>query len=128
MPQRFFPSAREGRVASRNNLLIFREIRDIEEAVLLAQIDGDFEVRISNTTMTYCPTVGPHCHTTILTCQPLITYPSIDYWRVWKGFLVNRMLEEQMKTVIRYFVDLDYSIVRKTNVNTNQTFDWVIKW
>lgn len=124
MPATFFPSARDGRVASRNNLIIFREIRDVEEAILIAQLAGAFDVTISSTLMTYEPLVGPTAYTPALG----VTYPAIEYWRAWQGFNDARVLIERMNTVIKYFVDLDYSIVRKTNQVSLDSFDLIIKW
>ena len=116
MPNRFFPSAREARFNSRNNLEIFREIRAIEEHILVAQNDGLFEVVIDDTVMTQypAPTGDPE------------DSPSIAFFNTWRGE-ASVSLEEQMKTVIGYFQDLGYSIVRRVASNSI-TFTWVIKW
>jgi len=117
MPSRFFPSAREARFNSRNNLEIFREIRTIEEHILVAQSNGLFEVVVDDTVMTEYPATG---------VQNPADSPSLDFYNTWKG-AASVSLEEQMKTVIGYFKDLGYSIVRRA-VNNSTTFTWVIKW
>jgi len=117
MPNRFFPSAREARFNSRNNLEIFREIRAIEEQILVAQGNGLFEVVIDDTVMTQYPAATGDAEDS----------PSIAYFNTWRGTTASISLEEQMKTVIGYFQDLGYSIVRRT-ATSSITFTWVIKW
>lgn len=50
------------------------------------------------------------------------------YYQVWQGLIKDRALQIQMDQVEKYFKDLNYSIVRKTNTSTNNTFYWEIKW
>lgn len=122
MPSSFFPSAREARTQSRDNLFIFREIRDIEELILIAQKDNRLEVTVSSTGMTLVD--NDDIHSELL----LQEYSAEEYFRAWKMFDVNAVATEQMETVIQYFKDLGYSIVRKTNPSTLDTFVWEVKW
>ncbi len=121
MPSSFFPSASEARTLSRDNLFIFREIRDIEEQILIAQNNEAFEVTVDSTGMTSVSGDFIHDHL-------LGTDLSEEYYRVWKMLETDAVKTEQMNTVITYFKDLSYSIVRQTNPSTLDTFVWVIKW
>lgn len=122
MPRTFFPSASEARYNSRSNITIFREIRDIEEAILLASAEGELEVIIDDSTMTKYVSGSGTLHGDMSVEQL-----SETYFKVWRNEFEDKVLEEQMKAVIKYFVDLDYSIVRKTSSN-EKTFVWVLSW
>lgn len=122
MPSSFFPSASEARTLSRDNLFIFREIRDIEEQILIAQQNETFEVTVDSTGMTSAD--GDFMHDHLLPGQSLAE----EYYRVWKMLETDSVKLEQMNIVIKYFKDLSYSIVRQTNPSTLDTFVWVVKW
>jgi len=50
------------------------------------------------------------------------------YFLSWKNLVPNRVLEDQMNQVIQNFKNLKYSIVRKTNPETQTTFFWELQW
>lgn len=64
----------------------------------------------------------------------VIPYPaSYDYYKVWQNVPTidpdqTRPYADQMDTIINYFANLGYTIQRQTNPNTNQTFQWNVKW
>ena len=64
----------------------------------------------------------------------VIPYPaSYDYFKVWQNVPTidpdqTRPYADQMDTIINYFANLGYTIQRQTNPNTNQTFQWNVKW
>lgn len=104
-----FPSAIDAREYSRNNTVIFNEIRDIESSILEAIDNKNFDTIISNSYMTS-------------------EQSGISYWRVWQEFDENDVLYDQMSQVIKYFQDLKYSVSRKTNMEIGNIFYWEIKW
>lgn len=53
---------------------------------------------------------------------------SVDYYSVWTEVSNNRKLKSEMDMIIKYFESLGYTIYRKTNINTANTFEWVIQW
>ena len=50
------------------------------------------------------------------------------YYEVFKGLVVERVLKQHMDEVIKHFEELGYIIFRQTNVTTNSTFNWVVRW
>jgi hypothetical protein len=50
------------------------------------------------------------------------------YYLAWKNLVPSRVLEDQMNQVIQNFKNLQYSIVRKTNPQTQNTFFWELQW
>jgi hypothetical protein len=50
------------------------------------------------------------------------------YYLSWKNLVPNRILDDQMNQVIQNFKNLQYSIVRKTNPQTQNTFFWELQW
>lgn len=59
--------------------------------------------------------------------------PSRDYWTVWQNGTPSdpylaRPYMDRMDTVINYFTNLGYKIIRQTNPRTNNTFRWVVTW
>jgi hypothetical protein len=59
------------------------------------------------------------------------TDPQIDarlYLQVWQGSRTDRSKDLQMAEIVKYFTDLGYSITRKVNRSTGDTFKWVIYW
>ena len=99
-------TAAQARNKAQNDLVIFNEVRNIELAILTACAAGTYEVVLNNTTMTIAST----------------------YYNVWRGNASDRSKEKQMSAIIQYFTDLGYTIDRKTNVSTGNTFNWTIYW
>lgn len=64
----------------------------------------------------------------------MIGYPaSYDYYLVAQGGNAldpnqTRPYADQMGTIINYFQNLGYTITQQTNPDTNQTFQWNVKW
>ena len=99
-------TATQARNKAQNDLVIFAEVRDIELSILTASAAGHYETTLTNTTMS----------------------TSSNYFNVWRGNTDDRAKEKQMATIIQYFTDLGYTIERKTNATTGNTFNWVIYW
>ena len=53
---------------------------------------------------------------------------SVDYFNVWNGVTTDRKLDDEMTQVIKYFTNLGYNIVQRSNTLTSKTFKWVIYW
>lgn len=53
---------------------------------------------------------------------------SKDYWEVWMGTSVDRAKQNQMDSVMQYFINIGYKIDRTTNTSTGRTFNWYIYW
>lgn len=106
-------TASQARAKSRNDLIIFNEIREIEAAVLTASSDGELEVIVSGTTMT-------------ATGSGIAL--AREYFKAWQGAVPNRAKEQQMAEVVSYFFNLGYQIERKVNPQTGDTFRWSVYW
>lgn len=106
-------TAIQARSKARNDIVIFNEIRNLEEAVISAADVGLLEVVVGTTTMTDS-TDG------IVTARL--------YSRTWQGMETDRAREQQMASVIEYFSNLGYQIDRRTNPATGDTFKWHIFW
>ena len=110
MVQEFFPTAIELRNRKKRSRTNHDEIMFVQNEILLADEAGLIEVSVDTSPF---------------------TLPSTEaeaYYSVWKGLTTDRLLELQMAEVLKFFVDRGYSIVRKTNLSTNNTFYWNIKW
>ena len=99
-------TATEARAKAQNDVTIFTEIRNIEDAVLSAISSGNYGAQVTNTTMTL----------------------SVTYCNVWQGVTEDRAKFIQMSQVVTYFTDLGYSIERRTNSSTGNTFKWIVSW
>jgi hypothetical protein len=99
-------TATEARAKAQNDVTIFTEIRNIEDAVLSAISDGRYSVEVTDTTMTL----------------------SVTYCNVWQGVVEDRAKFIQMSQVVTYFTDLGYGIDRRINSSTGNTFKWIINW
>jgi hypothetical protein len=110
-------TAGEARAKALQDLAILREIRDIEEAVLEAIANGEMQVTITDSS-------------TVTNSDPTSTgyLTAVEYFDVWAGTTADRPKTLQMDKVIKYFSDLGYTIDRKTNTSTNNTFNWVLAW
>jgi hypothetical protein len=53
---------------------------------------------------------------------------SVSYFNVWSNLVDDRKLKSEMNMVVSYFEHLGYSITRKTNISTSNTFEWIIQW
>ena len=104
-----FPNAYEARTGSRNNLIIYDEIRHLERAILESIDQGKLNVRVLDSHMTSSETGEP-------------------YFQVFIGQLDDRPLAEQMSMVEKHFRNLGYQISRKSNLTTNSTFFWEVLW
>lgn len=62
------------------------------------------------------------------THQIKVLSPQEQFFRTWKGLRIDRSQIDQMNGVIKHFRDLGYEISRKTNPNTDVTFEWHISW
>lgn len=111
-------TANEARAKAQNDSVIFNEIRDIEDAILTAVSAGNYSVDVTGTTMTDTTTTG--------TPAPIVA--ARLYFNTWQGTIDDRAKYVQMGKVIQYFTDLGYSIDRRTNALTGDTFKWVINW
>ena len=107
-------TANQARAKSQNDALVFNEVRDIEDAILTAIGNGLYEATVYGTTMTATET--PESLTAIV------------YFNTWQGSIDDRAKYLQMGHVITYFTDLGYSIERRTNALTGNTFKWVLSW
>jgi hypothetical protein len=99
-------TAVEARAKSQNDLVVFNEVRHIEEAILSATSDGAYTAIIDDSTMTL----------------------SVTYFNVWRGLSSDRGKEVQMANIVQYFTDLGYTVERQTNSSTSNTFKWIIYW
>lgn len=106
-------TAAQARAKSRNDVVIFNEIRDIEDAILAAANAGQLDATVIATTMT---DTGDGIDT------------AREYFKAWQGTVPNRAKEQQMADVVEYFVNLGYQIDRRANPNTGDTFRWLIYW
>ena len=53
---------------------------------------------------------------------------SANYFSVWTGSVTDRKADDEMQQVIKYFKNLGFNIVQRTNSTTNKTFNWEIYW
>lgn len=110
-------TAGEARAKSLQDVIVMREIRDIEEAILTAAANGELDVEITDTTNMAKSSSEAEGYTT-----------ATEYFSTWAGVRSDRQKLAQMDKVIKYFVDLGYAIERRTNNDTQTTFKWLISW
>ena len=111
-------NAAEARAKSQNDSVIFNEVRDIEDAILSSVSSGLYDTTVSGTTMTATDTAG----------SPAPIAIARIYFTTWQGAIDDRAKFIQMADVVTYFTDLGYSIERRTNPLTGDTFVWKISW
>ena len=99
-------TATEARAKAQNDVTIFNEIREIEDAVLSAISNGSYSAETTDTTMTL----------------------SVTYCNVWQGVIDDRAKFIQMGQIVTYFTDLGYAIERRVNSSTGNTFKWIVSW
>lgn len=109
-------TAAEARAKALQDLIVLREIRDLEEEILLAAADGAVEVVVSITSTMAKGSAD--------TGYAMAT----EYFDTWTGARDDRQKYLQMEKVIGYFSDLGYTIDRRINSATNTTFKWVVAW
>ena len=109
-------TAAEARVKSLQDIYVLREIRDLEEEVLLASADGEVQVTVTTTS-------------TMAKNSADVGYAlAAEYYDTWTATREDRQKTLQMNKVVQYFSDLGYTIDRQMNPNTQTTFQWVIAW
>ena len=113
-----FPTASQLRTDSLDKLAILREIRAIEEEILLAQNRNELAVNITNSPFTFFDLLLP----------AIPIQKSELYYTAWKTENQFKLENAQMSEVIDYFKNRGYSIMRKLNSVSNKTFYWEIKW
>lgn len=106
-------TAKDARSKARHDLAIFNEVRDIEFAILTASAAGEYQSIISTSRMT-------DTELGIVTAR--------EYCKVWQGAANDRAKENQMAAVNQYFNDMGYSVERRINNSTGDTFSWYIYW
>jgi len=131
-------TAAQARAKARNDWIIYNEIRAIERAILLATgaTESYMGVVLTNTVMTgeLEDTISSEGDD-ILAVESDIPLEDTDpqivarlYNQVWQGARTDRAKDLQMSAIVTYFTDLGYSITRKTNRSTGDTFKWVVYW
>lgn len=111
-------NAAEARAKSQNDSVIFNEVRDIEDAILSSVASGLYDATVSGTIMTATDING----------SPAPIATSRVYFNTWQGAVDDRAKFVQMANVVSYFTDLGYSVERRTNPTTGDTFMWIISW
>lgn len=109
-------TADEARIKSLQDIYVLREIRDLEEEILLASADGAVEV-IVVTTSTMAKNSADSGYAL-----------AAEYFDTWTASRYDRQKTLQMNKVIQYFTDLGYTLDRQTNPSTQTTFQWVVAW
>lgn len=109
-------TATEARAKSQNDSVIFNEVRDIEDAILTSVNAGTYDAEIVGTTMT------------AITGTPEAVALAKVYYNTWQGTADDRAKFIQMSKVITYFTDLGFSIERRTNATSGDTFKWIVSW
>lgn len=104
-------NAQDSRTRARNNPLLVQEGSIIDLAVSNAVEAGGLTVEISDSLMTEPGTLEAQ-----------------NYYKAWKGLVVDEILSDQMNTIIRSYQDRGYKITRTTNNQTLNTFKWIIRW
>lgn len=109
-------TASEARLKALQDIYVLREIRDLEEAIIMASAEGKVEAVVQTTsTMAKNPTDEGYVLAN-------------EYYTAWSGSRDDRQKTLQMAKVIQYFSDLGYTIERQTNPTGNTTFQWVVAW
>ena len=131
-------TAAQARAKSRNDWIIYNEIRAIERAILLATgaTESYMGAVLTNTLMTgeIQDTISSEGDDILVVESDIPledTNPQIVarlYNQVWQGAKTDRAKDLQMAAVMTYFTDLGYSISKKTNRSTGDTFKWVVYW
>jgi hypothetical protein len=102
-------TADQARLRARNDMAVYEEIKAIEMSIIEAAMDGTLDCTVSDSPMTIGGT-------------------SQLYYGEWTGGQPDNVLRDQMAQVMLNFTKLGYSIERKTNANTGDTFSWIVAW
>jgi len=113
---RLMLTAGEARTKALQDLIVLREVRDLEEFILIESAAGGYQVIVSTTT-----TMAKNAADTGYAL-------AAEYYDVWVGASDDRGKALQMSKVVQYFTDLGYTVDRQTNSTTQTTFQWVISW
>jgi hypothetical protein len=131
-------TAAQARAKARNDWIIYNEIRAIERAILLATSAAEsyMGIVLTNTVMTgeLQDTISSEGDD-MLVVEADIPLEDANpqvvarlYNQVWQGARTDRAKDLQMSFITTYFTDLGYSITRKTNKSTSDTFKWIVYW
>jgi hypothetical protein len=110
-------TATEARIKSLQDLIVIREIRDIEEGIIIASGYGNMSTILAETTTMAKATPADAGYTV-----------AAQYYNAWQGGTDDRQKTLQMDKVMQYFTDLGYTIDRVTNPVSQATFQWVVSW
>ncbi len=119
----YFPTASYARDRGQDNQLIAQEILILELRVLAAIASNALSTTASDTTTVTI-------NSTVITGSPMTNDDATGeaFYSVWKGNTESTIKTEQMSEVMKHFTDKKYTIVRKKNTTTNDTFYWDISW
>jgi hypothetical protein len=119
----YFPTASYARDRGQDNNLIAQEITILELRVLSAIANNALSTTSSDTTTV---TING----TVITGSPMTNDDATGeaFYSVWKGNTESTLKSEQMREVMTHFSSKKYTIVRKKNTTTNDTFYWEISW
>lgn len=112
----YFVTAKQAREKARKDTVIQGETAAIEAAVFTAVDSNLLTTTVGGSTTMTNTSAG----------NPLTTAQA--YYSVWQGTTTNTAYTDQMNEVIKYFVDLGYSIHRIQNTSEPTVFQWVISW
>ena len=107
-------TASEARGRASNDRVIFDECRSIESAILDSVDMGGYETFVIDGTTLTNISVGRDV--------------AMSYYATWVGVDTDRAKTTQMNAVISYFTNLGYSIERRLNSTTYDTFIWYVVW
>lgn len=102
-------TADQARLRARNDIAVYNEVKIIELAILTAASAGTLDCVIAVSLMTSSAS------------SPL-------YYADWMGTQPDPVIRDQMQQVMSNFTKLGYSIERKTNITTGNTFQWILAW
>ena len=119
----YFPTATLARDRGQDNSLIAQEISILELRVLAA-------IAANALTTTSTDTTTVTIAGTTVTGSPMTKNDATgeSFYKVWKGTSTSTLQTEQMSEVMSHFTSKKYTIVRKKNTTTNDTFYWEISW
>ena len=119
----YFPTATLARERGQDNSLIAQEISILELRVLTA-------IAANALTITSTDTTTVTVNSTTITGSPMTNNNTVgeSFYSVWKGTTTSTLQTEQMSEVMTHFTSKKYTIVRKKNTTTNDTFYWEISW
>ena len=119
----YFPTASHARDRGQDNQLIAQEILILELRVLAAVASNALSTTATDTTTV---TING----TVVTGSPMTNDDATGeaFYSVWKGNTESTLRSEQMSEVMSHFTNKKYTIVRKKNTTTNDTFYWEVSW